>query len=119
VNKLHDATIRLFEDNLLTGDVNDIVLALYVAGASDLSVRAINHVHALCESQLSGHLRLEVVDVHRAVAATKLHNVLATAAVIKEYPAPERRVVGDLSNSALVLATLHLPNLDVPVGGRS
>lgn len=105
-NGLDDATLRMADPELDGGSAEDVILALFVAGASDLSVRAISNVRALCEVHLSGHFRLEVVDVHQSAAATKVHNVLATPTLIKEYPLPERRMVGDLSDSVLVLATL-------------
>ena len=52
------------EDGWRAGD-RTFVLTLFVNGASDLSVRAIGNVRALCEQHLAGRYRLEVVDVHR------------------------------------------------------
>lgn len=103
-----DATLLRFEARLAALQPADFVLVLYVAGASELSTRAIAQVRALCEQHLAGHFRLAVVDVHRGAHLTEQHNVLATPTLIKELPLPKRRLVGDLSNTPLVLATLGI-----------
>ncbi len=103
-----DATFRRFEARLSDTTTAVFVLVLYVAGASDLSVRAIAHVRALCEHHLDGHFRLSVVDVHRDPDLTHLHNVLATPTLIKELPLPRQRLIGDLSDERAVLAALGI-----------
>lgn len=103
-----DATLRRFEARLADAQPADFVLVLYVAGASELSTRAIGQVRALCEAYLAGHFRLTVVDIHRDAHLTELHNVLATPTLIKELPLPKQRLVGDLSNTQVVLATLGI-----------
>lgn len=103
-----DATLRRFEARLANASPAEFVLVLYVAGASDLSVRAIGQVRALCEGHLAGHFKLAVVDVHRDPQLTELHNVLATPTLIKELPLPRQRLVGDMSNTPVVLASLGI-----------
>jgi circadian clock protein KaiB len=103
-----DATLRRFEARVADVGLADVVLVLYVAGASDLSVRAIGQVRALCERHLSGRFKLSVVDVHRDPDLTERHNVLATPTLIKELPLPKRRLVGDLSDTPVVLAALGI-----------
>jgi circadian clock protein KaiB len=110
MNGEFDATLRRYEARLADAQPADFVLVLYVAGASELSARAVGQVRSLCETHLAGHFRLAVVDVHRDVELTELHNVLATPTLIKELPLPKRRLVGDLSNTSLVLATLGIAN---------
>lgn len=108
---LNEATLRTAEQDVIGRTSEDVILALFVAGASDLSVRAISNVRALCEVHLSGRFQLVVIDVHQTVAAARVYDVLATPTLIKEYPLPERRVVGDLSDSVLVLAALRVISL--------
>jgi len=109
-----DATLRRFEARLAENQSADFVLVLYVAGASDLSTRAIGQVRAMCDRHLDGHFKLAVVDVHRHADMTELHNILATPTLIKELPLPKRRLVGDLSNMSVVLATLGITPVDQP-----
>jgi circadian clock protein KaiB len=115
---LHDATMRALEQQLLDDAAVVVVLSLYVAGASDLSVRAIGHVTALCETFLTGRFQLEVIDVHRAIASTTSKHILVTPTLVKEFPLPERRVVGDMSNSARVLAILRVRGFEELGGGE-
>jgi circadian clock protein KaiB len=104
----HDATLRHFEDNLAALGPGDYVLTLFVTGASDMSVRAIGNIRALCEQHLQGRYQLEVVDIHRDAGSMLSHNVVAAPTLIKESPLPRRRLVGDLSDSTRVLAALDI-----------
>lgn len=107
-----DATLRRFEARVADVGLSEVVLVLYVAGASDLSVRAIGQIRALCERHLNGRFKLSVVDVHRDPDLTERHNVLATPTLIKELPLPKRRLVGDLSDTPVVLAALGITTTD-------
>lgn len=103
-----EATLHRFEVRLADIESAEFVLVLYVAGASDLSVRAIAQVHSLCEHHLDGHFRLSVVDVHRDPNLAHQHNVLATPTLVKELPLPRQRLIGDLSDTRAVLVALGL-----------
>ncbi len=84
-------------------------LTLYVSGASDLAARAIANARHLCELHCEGRYHLSVVDIHEDPSSLLTNNVLATPTLVKSQPAPVRRVVGDLSESAKVISTLDLP----------
>jgi circadian clock protein KaiB len=82
-------------------------LTLYVSGASDLSVHAIADARAMCDTHLEGRCRLNVVDVHdEPVDGSR---VVATPTLVKTWPLPERKLVGDLSDAGRVLLALDLP----------
>ncbi len=89
------------------------VLTLFVTGASGLSGRAIASVRALCDEHLAGRCTLEVVDVHRDASMMSAHDVVAAPTLIKEQPLPKRMLVGDLSDTARVLAALEIDPSDV------
>ncbi len=61
----HDETLRRFEDRLAELETAHYSFSLFVAGASDLSARAIANIRELFELQLPGRYSLEVVDVYR------------------------------------------------------
>lgn len=88
------------------------VLRLYVAGKTARSERAIADLKSLCEEELAGHYRVEVIDVLENPAAAERAKVLATPTVIKELPLPVRRVIGDLSQTEKVLVGLDLVRID-------
>jgi circadian clock protein KaiB len=84
-------------------------LTLYVSGASELSARAIADATALCDVHLGGRYDLAVVDVHETPAPGLSSQLIATPTLIRTLPLPERRLVGDLSDTNKVLQTLGLP----------
>jgi circadian clock protein KaiB len=84
-------------------------LTLYVSGASALAARAIANATRLCELHCNGHYHLSVVDIHEDPSGLLANNLLATPTLVKNQPAPVRRVVGDLSQIDKVVATLDLP----------
>ena len=94
------------------------VLTLYVAGGSTASARARATIERLCHLHLDGRHRLEVVDVLRDPEAAETARVVATPTLVREAPLPPRRIVGDLSDHGLVLASLDL-EADVATTGRT
>jgi circadian clock protein KaiB len=92
------------------GDVQvaPAVLRLYVAGESPRSRAAVLALRALCDRAFAGRVVIEVVDVLHEPARARLAGVFAVPTVVRERPLPMRRVVGDLSDAARVLAALEL-----------
>ena len=84
------------------------VLKLYVTGATRTSQRAIQNLSRLCEELLEGHYDLEVVDVYKAPEMAHTAEILASPTLVKELPAPVRRLIGDLSQRDRVLLLLGL-----------
>jgi len=84
-------------------------LSLYVTGMTPRSTRAITAVRQLCEELLRGRYKLEIIDVYQQPALSQLEQIIATPTLIKKGPAPQRRLIGDMSNRARLLAGLGLP----------
>ncbi len=84
------------------------VLKLYVAGATERSLRAIANVNAICEQYLKGRYHLDVVDVYRRPALLSRDQILAVPTLVKKLPHPLRFLVGDLSRTEQVLHGLGL-----------
>jgi circadian clock protein KaiB len=83
-------------------------LTLFVSGASDLSARAIRDARRLCDLHLAGRHQLSVVDLHEDPTAGLQSRVLATPTLVRNRPLPERKLVGDLSDTSKVLLALEL-----------
>lgn len=81
-------------------------LHLYVTGASVNSVRAITNLRHLCETYLPGQYTLEVVDVHQQRDLAERQQLIALPLLIKRFPLPERRLIGDMSDTEKVLRGL-------------
>jgi circadian clock protein KaiB len=84
-------------------------LRLFVTGMTPRSTRAITAVRALCEEFLRGRYELEVIDVYQQPGLSQCEQIVATPTLIKKGPAPGRRLIGDMSNRARLLAGLGLP----------
>jgi circadian clock protein KaiB len=89
------------------------VLRLYVTGMTPRSTRAISAVRAICEEFLAGRFDLEIIDVYQQPARIRDEQILATPTLIKKGPMPERRMIGDMSNRARVMAGLGLREAEV------
>lgn len=84
------------------------LLRLYVAGATPQSARAIQEIRRICEEHLVGRYDLEVIDIYQHPGLTRDEQIVVTPTLIRREPAPLRRLVGDLSDTRLVLAGLGL-----------
>lgn len=86
----------------------EYVLHLFVTGASPNSVRAINNLKTLCEAHLHGRYSLQVIDVYQQQAVAQKEQLIALPLLIRRFPLPERRLIGDMSETQKVLKSLGL-----------
>jgi circadian clock protein KaiB len=88
---------------------DEYVLRLYVAGSTRQSSRAIANLKAICEIYLKDRYHLTVVDLYEHRERAQEDRVVVVPTLIRHLPLPERRIMGDLSRTDRVLATLDLP----------
>jgi circadian clock protein KaiB len=93
---------------------NKYLLKLYVTGTSSRTATAIENLQRICEQELEGRYKLDIVDVLEHPQAAEDDRILATPTLIKQLPPPLRRVIGDLSDREKVLLGLELRPLDHP-----
>jgi circadian clock protein KaiB len=84
------------------------ILALYVTGHTAKSIRAVENVRRLCDENLVGRYRLEVIDLYQQPELAAREQLIAAPTLVKSLPLPAKRMVGDLSNRARVLAGLGI-----------
>ena len=94
--------------NKLKNENSEYVLRLFITGTSPNSVRAIKNVREICEQYLKGRYSLEIVDVYQQAAIAREEQIIALPLLIKKCPAPERRLIGDMSQTEKVLKGLGL-----------
>jgi circadian clock protein KaiB len=82
------------------------VLRLYVSGSSPRSARAISNICKICEEHLEGRYDLEVLDISQNPALAKSEQILAAPTLIKTFPLPARRFVGDMAQSERIVLGL-------------
>lgn len=88
--------------------MRDISLTLFVAGDTPRSQLAIANLRRLVDGRLAGRADMRVVDVREDPDRAESERILTTPTLIRESPAPPRRVTGDLSDLDQVLLALSL-----------
>lgn len=83
-------------------------LRLFVAGTSPTSVRAINNLQIILNKYLENRFELEIVDIYQQPLFVSEEDVTAVPMLIKIFPSPKRRLVGDMSDESRVLRGLGL-----------
>jgi circadian clock protein KaiB len=85
-----------------------ITMRLYVTGATPRSSRAITNLRKLCDEYLAGRYKLEIVDVYQQPKLAREGQIIAAPTLVKSFPLPLRRFIGDMSNTANLLAGLEI-----------
>ncbi len=88
--------------------MNNIVLKLYVTGHTLRSLNAVANLCLICEHELNGAYQLTIIDVLDYPHLAESEKIMATPTLIREIPAPYRRIIGDLTDPEKVLQGLGL-----------
>jgi circadian clock protein KaiB len=88
-------------------------LRLFVTGTTPKSARAIQNIRTICEEHLQGRYDLEVVDIYQHPERVKADQIVVTPTLVKQFPLPLRKLIGDLSDTARVLAALDIVPLQI------
>jgi circadian clock protein KaiB len=99
---------QALEKSLATQPTGKYVLRLFVAGATARSRQAILRVRQLCEAELKSICKLEVIDIYQQPKMARDNQIVATPTLIKEFPRPVRRFIGNLANIAGLFTELDL-----------
>jgi circadian clock protein KaiB len=83
-----------------------LVLRLYVAGSAPNSVSAIANAKAICDTHFATRHKLEIVDMLQHPLRALSDGIIVTPTLLRLFPLPVRRVIGNLSDTAQVLMTL-------------
>ena len=83
-------------------------LRLWVSSAAPLSARAVVNTRAFCETHLPGRYELEILSIADNVERAASDQVIAAPTLMRVWPLPVRRFIGDMSNPARLLDGLGL-----------
>ncbi|MGJ7579850.1 circadian clock KaiB family protein [Variovorax sp. RHLX14] len=83
-------------------------LRLYVAGNTSRSATALENLKRLCESHLAGRYSIEIVDLLVNPKLAAGDQILAVPTLVRKFPEPIRKIIGDLSNEERVLVGLDV-----------
>ena len=84
------------------------ILRLYVAGQTRKSLAAFANLKKICEENLAGQYRIEVIDLLENPQLAKGDQILAIPTLVRKLPPPLKKIIGDLSNTERVLVGLDL-----------
>jgi circadian clock protein KaiB len=105
---------RAFEKALAASRSGKYILRLYVAGATERSRQAVLRARQLCETELKDNFELEVIDVYQQPILARDGQIVATPTLVREFPRPVRRLIGNLANTIGLFVGLDLGHKGKP-----
>jgi len=91
---------------------NKYSLCLYVTGQTPRSSASIRNLREVCAKYLDGRFELQVIDLYQQPELARQAQVIAAPTLVKNYPLPLRRLIGDLSDTHEVLLGLDIKQED-------
>ncbi len=83
-------------------------LRLYVAGQTPKSILALQNITKYCKEHLAGKYSIEVVDLLQNPQLAEGDQIFAIPTLVRKFPEPIRKIIGDLSNEERVLVGLNI-----------
>ena len=83
-------------------------LRLYITDETVRCIRAFENLKKICEEHRPGKYTIEVVDLSVNPQLAKGDQIFALPTLVRTFPAPIRKIIGDLSNTERVLEGLDL-----------
>ena len=91
-----------------SNDPQKYELRLFITGATPNSLRAVSNIRNICDAHLRGRYSLQIIDVYQDAALAQQEQLIALPLLIKKLPLPERKLIGDLSQTEKVISALGL-----------
>ena len=79
-----------------------------LSGATAKSVAALANLRRMCEEHLAGRYDIEVIDLLVNPKLAAGDQILAVPTLVRKFPEPIRKIIGDLSNEERVLVGLDI-----------
>ena len=70
------------------------ILRLYVAGQTTKSVDAFKNLKSICEEELRGNYKIEVVDLVQNPKLCRDDQIFAVPTLVRKLPVPVRKIIG-------------------------
>lgn len=87
------------------------ILKLYVAGLTPRSTKAIENLKKICEENVPGRYTIEIIDLIKNPRLAAGDQILAVPTLVRQLPAPARKIIGDLSDKEKVLVGLNMVSI--------
>lgn len=86
-------------------------LLLYIAGRTPKSEKALENIKKYAEEHLAGKYSIEIIDLLVNPQLAEGDQILAVPTLVRKFPEPIRKIIGDLSNEERVLVGLNIKPL--------
>jgi circadian clock protein KaiB len=83
-------------------------LRLYIAGQTPKSILALKNITKYCEEHLAGQYSIEIIDLLKSPQLAEGDQIFAIPTLVRKFPEPLRKIIGDLSNEEKVLVGLNI-----------
>jgi circadian clock protein KaiB len=83
-------------------------LRLYIAGQTPKSILALKNITKYCREHLEGKYTIEIVDLLKNPRLAEGDQIFAIPTLVRKFPVPLRKIIGDLSNEEKVLVGLNI-----------
>lgn len=85
---------------------------LYVSAASPVSSRAVVNARRFFDRHLPGRHSLVVLDIAAHVASARADQIVASPTLVRTFPLPLRRFIGDMSDTRNLRLALGLQSAE-------
>ena len=83
-------------------------LRLYIAGQTPKSILSLKNITKYCKEHLEGKYTIEIVDLLVNPRLAEGDQIFAIPTLVRKFPVPLRKIIGDLSNEEKVLVGLNI-----------
>jgi circadian clock protein KaiB len=88
--------------------MKELKLTLYITGKTALSNKAAKDFITLCDLlQLNINGDIAIVDIENSPTLAEQEKIIVTPTLIRDFPLPKVKIVGDISNTQSILNSLN------------
>jgi circadian clock protein KaiB len=98
---------EILEEQANKSQPEHFVLRLFVAGITPKSLKAIKNMKKLI-ADYSMDCELEIIDIYQNPIIAKDGHIIAAPTLVKDFPLPVRKFIGDMSDTNKLILGLDL-----------
>lgn len=83
-------------------------LRLYIVGGTPRSATALDNLQKICAEHLADRCKVEVIDLLKSPQLAAGDQIVAVPTLVRKFPPPLKRLIGDLSDTHGILVGLDL-----------
>ena len=88
--------------------VKKYLLKLFITGSTTRSITAVNNITTICKNHLDNDYDLQIIDIYDNPELAREDHIIAIPTLVKVFPRPAIKFIGDLAQTEKVLSGLGL-----------